>query len=426
MDNNFGTFWADWQKANEAMLNFWKQGMTPKSADAPKPEQKAEGAKAAVADWLQQQEKALGLYQQWLDFWRTAAAGGVNPENWQQLLQEMTAAWPKLAGQADNPWAKQWSQWLPEQSAPWPGDMSAFVGLIPDQAAREAMGRTMKSLNVFGALLAFWSELAGNMPAKANAAAWDQFVKNAIDNYGKVSETFAQTLFPPEMKDMLATPREMWGTWHTILFDFAKPWLEGQGTLQQKLLAALKGDRAAYADFLREWRACYDQTAGRLAQFPQLGGGKEAVDKWFAIVNAYVRFNVALQGFNEEIARIGAATTEKLAGQVADLTAAGKAPTFREFFKLWSTTNENAYLELFKTEQFGKMMSETVNAAIEFKNGCDELLRYQFSWLPFPSQQETDSLAKAIYELRRTVGDQAREIRALAEKLDRLQGGADK
>jgi len=92
--------------------------------------------------------------------------------------------------------------------------------------------------------------------------------------------------------------------------------------------------------------------------------------------------------------------------------------TFMEFYKLWSSVNEQAFQELFVTEAFEKIMNETVSAGSKFKVLFDDFLQDALSFLPFPSRREIDSVEKEIYELRKKVKAQEKEIKQLKEKIE--------
>jgi predicted nucleic acid-binding Zn-ribbon protein len=93
---------------------------------------------------------------------------------------------------------------------------------------------------------------------------------------------------------------------------------------------------------------------------------------------------------------------------------ANQPKTFREFYQYWWTKNEDAYQNLFKTEEFSKLLGQVSEASFEFKKSFDQFLEQQLKLLPIPTKTDLDSLYKTVYELKK-------QVRAMAKKLSDLE-----
>ncbi|MDR1514033.1 MAG: hypothetical protein LBS56_11260, partial [Propionibacteriaceae bacterium] len=88
--------------------------------------------------------------------------------------------------------------------------------------------------------------------------------------------------------------------------------------------------------------------------------------------------------------------------------------TFLEFYKLWSDFNEKAFLDLFASDGFERVMNDTVSAGSRLKILYDDFLQDALEPLPFPNRREMDSVEEELYKLRNKVKGLEKQVKALA------------
>jgi hypothetical protein len=91
--------------------------------------------------------------------------------------------------------------------------------------------------------------------------------------------------------------------------------------------------------------------------------------------------------------------------------------TARDIYKLWITTNEDAFFELFRKPEFSKAMGEVLNLGLRLKKRLNELNADFCAAMSIPSNRDFDAVAKAVQELRRTVRRQQKTIEALQRQI---------
>ena len=92
--------------------------------------------------------------------------------------------------------------------------------------------------------------------------------------------------------------------------------------------------------------------------------------------------------------------------------------TLREIYKIWWTTNEDAFFELFKRHDFNHAMAEVLNYGLRLKKRLDGFTAEWCKVLSIPSNTEFDEVAMSIQELRRRVRMQQKAIEELQQKLE--------
>lgn len=428
LNEQLTNMWGEWQKAQDNMFDMWKKTLTGFV-----PEQKEGEATTAnlSQEWVGQQTKMLDMYKDWLALYQPDKITSLMPKDWLQTPEKAMDAW------------KQWTSNLQLDKLPavykpeefqaavtkMYGDlystsaanMSDFLKYIPTTVGKEAFDRVMQSSNVYGTLYSFWNDMMSRIPGKADSAALKQWNDHVMQNYGKVLGSFAQSFLPEQIRSLLTNPFENASMAQQAFTDFFRPWMEESTVLQKNFLLALKGDRTAYIEFLREWNNLFQNSYGKLFHFPVIGSNRQIVEKMLKNVDSYIQYLVSVNEFNGSLSRIGMEVMEKLTNKISALAAEGKAPqTFKEFYKLWWKTNEEAYLELFKTETFSKMLNQTIDSGMRFKKGFDDTIQDLMAELPIPTRREMDSLEKTVYTLRKTVKSQAKLITELTEKVESL------
>ena len=87
--------------------------------------------------------------------------------------------------------------------------------------------------------------------------------------------------------------------------------------------------------------------------------------------------------------------------------------TFREFYKIWWTINEDTYQELFVSPEFIGLMQEVLRRGLVLRQRTDKLSAESLSTLNIPTKDDMDEIYKAIYDLRKEVRWQRRGLHEL-------------
>jgi len=418
MKESFNKMWSEWVSYNENMLEMWK-----KMAKFPyAPTNKEKEILPEAENWLEQQETMLSFYKQWFD----------NVKEIMKLYQpeEIAKMLPKGWAESSEKWINYWkdvfNQMEPFGSQPFNQFQSLmnkiYKDFFPNMSVKDTFERLMGTLDVYTKLHSFWLEFIKKMPTKENQEAWEKFMKETFKSYAGINEIFSQSFIPDQVKRMMVIPMDNLKTIQAEIIKFYRPWLEEGGELQKKLFLALQGDRDALMEFQSEWRKLFEKTFSKFAHIPAIGSNREIIEKNMKSLEHFTNYLLTLNEFLSSLNQIGMSNMEKLLVKMSELIEDGKAPaSFKDFYKLWSKTNEEAYLELFSTESFAKMLAETIDAGLRFKKVFNDMLQDQMSALPIPTRREIDVLEKNFYLLKKQVKAQARMIEELQDRVEELE-----
>ncbi|KOA18135.1 poly(R)-hydroxyalkanoic acid synthase subunit [Clostridium homopropionicum DSM 5847] len=449
MKENMNNLWAGWQKMNDNMVELWNKSVSsfqPKTAQMEK--ENGNLLSNLSEEIIKQQEstqefykKLFEVYAEWAKnyspekltemFPKNLSEGTekfkelFNTEKYMDLFKQMTTfdKIPNIFPLSDS------KDIVAKISKQWYDSMQILTQFIPNSSIRESFDKAMNSYNLYSNLYNFWSDIVGTMPSKQNSEAWDTFMKSVMDNYKKLSSNFAQSFLPEELRAFITNPIEDMPVYQQTLLNFFRPWVEDSGDLQKNLMLALKGDKVAYTNFLKEWGELYKNSYSKILNMPMVGSNRVMIEKALKNLDAFIQYFINLNEFATILNNLSIESMEKLVSQLGELSSENKVPeSFMEFFKLWSNTNEKAFEELFATESFSKLMNDTVNAGYKFKIGLDDLIQDQLSLLPIPNRREINSVEKTVYELRKKIKTQSKQIEELRDKFEAFssKGGASK
>ncbi|MBS4032051.1 MAG: hypothetical protein KGZ63_11635 [Clostridiales bacterium] len=304
-----------------------------------------------------------------------------------------------------------------------------FLKWVPNSVGKDTMEKMVQAGDVYTKLYSFWSNMAANMPGQGEVEKWQDFGKTMIQNYNQVLDGFFGVNLPDPVKMMMKSPGEVCGLYQQTCMSLADPWLESSDELKELFAKALKGDRDAYSDFMRIWYETYAETTGKALNMPMFGLSRESVEKMMKGLDSYIKFITASNKFSTSLYTVGYNVMENLMKNVAQMAEKGDAPeSFKDFYKMWWQTNEQAYFELFQSEDFSRMMGDVVDAWLSFKKQNDDVLvEIISSNLPIPTDREMDSLAKSVQQLKRNMWEQTKKIKELQEKIEELtaKGGGE-
>lgn len=428
--------WSGWQQINSDMLNFWNKSF---SSFQPKPAETETETPNLLSklteEILNQQQTAqdiykkfFDLYGEWSKTYNIENLSKVLPKELNNITQEMNKVFKESLNFNNIPnlfSLENSMNTISGLSKQWYDNMQNFTKLIPNSSAKDTFERLTKSFNIYNNLYSFWSDLVAAIPNKDDSTAWNQFISTAVENYKQVAENFTQSFLPEDLKTFIINPLENLPVYQQTMANFFGPWLQDSNDMRKNFMLALKGDSSAYIDFLNNWNTLYQDSYSKALNMPMIGSNRVIMEKCLKNLDSFIKYCVHVNEFLATIVNISVTNMENLMKSLSDLLKEDKAPkSFMEFFKLWSSTNEKAFENLFATESFSKLMNDTVNAGYEFKIGLDELIQEQLAVLPIPNRKEINSVEKTVYELRKQVKKQNKEINALKEKIETLKGGA--
>lgn len=395
--------WDSWRQYQERLMDTWNSSVSALWSDG------SDGEKGTKT------EKDRAMWQQW---WKVQ-------ENyykaWQDSIKNFQADKSLLNPLADSSKipVQMYQDWLKAIQ----NSLGLYTSLVPDPVARDAMDKMARSFNMYSSLALFWDNFFNNGTVggeKENGPA--ATIKKWQENYFKVLTEYFTFGLPEGFADIVKKSGEIAVIYQQNLTDLFKPWIASSPDLQEQFFHVLSGDREAWLTFLKNWQKIYQQSYGKLLNIPGIGPTGNLAGKMLASFDSYVQYVSSLNGFLAGIYKTGFDAMEGLSRKMDELRAQSKAPaSFKEFYDLWWRNNEETYLQLFKTESFGRMFSEMVDAGARLKKRFNDVMASVLSLWPIATQKDMDSVYKSIYQLKKDHRSEARKTEELLDRLKRLE-----
>ena len=308
----------------------------------------------------------------------------------------------------ENPMGQFYNQWQEYFKT-----MSSF---IPNKDARDSFHRFMNSYQLFNGLQSYWDTFIKSMPT--DFTDMESFSKQMLKYYEEMMDTFMQPFMPEQLRSFLVSPFENIGTMQHLISDFFKPLLENSATMQTQLSQAMSGDKEAYMEFLESWKEMYKNSMAKIINMPAIGSNRVTVEKMMKFLDGYVDFVSEVNEYSLLVSNMLTETMEKLLKHLSELHTEGKQPqTFMEFYNIWSQFNERAFETVFSTDEFAKVMNDAVASGSKLKSMFDDLAQDMLAYLPLPNRRDFDSVCEEVFQLRKRVKEQEKELAALKKQV---------
>ncbi len=352
--------------------------------------------------------KMFEFQSQMFDFWKKSFFPGSSPEKAQNGDTKPAAT--KALEQYFNMFTDFYNQW-------WKSSGELF-SLNPPGAgtAQQTWQKMLHSNEIYFNIFRFWQDLVAKL-ADGQTSQTSDFVRRWQDQYTKMLMTnFVPGFLPESLQSFFKEPRQIFQMYANTAGKLFNPWEDTFGEMQAMLLKSLSGNKDAYLDFIKSWQKNYENTFAKLLRAPNIGMTRELADKLTENMDKFMDYLNVLSEFSATIYRVGTESMETLLKKYQEMMEQDSQPkTFREFYELWWKTSEDAYQQLFGTEDFAKLLSQVVDAGVVFKKNQDLLMEEFLKQMPVPLKSEMNDLYKTLYDLKKEVRNLKRRITSLEE-----------
>lgn len=229
---------------------------------------------------------------------------------------------------------------------------------------------------------------------------WQAFF-SLMSEPGTVDAVYKGIKAPSET--ILKMAQAGWGGY----FHLYQQWLEGD-----------PGEGPVVADYAIEsmdqdiFKICteiYESDFRQLLNLPQLGGTYFSQEGINQAMDRFGQFQSAMAEFIYLLYLPLKKSLRAMPGEPEEREE-GKGPEdFKEYYKRWLRLLEGHYMNLFKSPEYIRTMSHTLNALEDFTVAKQELVAEALVALPLPSNQDLDEVYREIYLLRKTVKELAKK-----------------
>ena len=335
------------------------------------------------------------LWNNWMDMAKKGMESGV-------------AAGPGIAPGAA--WGDWYQKWLKSVQEAW-GITSPGDGL-----GATVYNRVMNAANVYTDIMNFWIKaMAPLAKLEPGVPLTEEKIKELYDGWVKDYQGVMDMLwgqFPSQdVQELAKSWKSATDAYAAYTWNFMSPVFRNMEAMPDMMKRAATGEGGAVAEAAGLfWKNYYD-TVGKALRAPTLGYWREFTERQDKAVDAYIAFNSALAQYYALLYSTGSQTGEKIFKKLAEFKDKEMTPqTYREFYRIWWTINEEAYHDLFMSEEFAKLFQEVVTQGMHFKKWSDDLWDQYIKFTNLPSKSDMDEIYKAIYDLKKELRKQKRMI----------------
>lgn len=361
----------------------------------------------------EQTQKLIDMASRWSDWqrdlWEKWVTTTINETEAAQSLGQGNTVLDMLTA-----WQQTWSKAF----------LEPFLGKEPlEGLGATVYKRLLDASTVYNNLLTFWARSTmllaqltpGTVPTTEELKEiYDQWVKEYQSVMGSLWGAYPSTDAKKTAKAYQgATAASAESGWRLM-----EPLLKNLEQLPEILAKITRGDAGASIELTGLLRKNYELTLGKALRAPFMGYAREFVERVNQTLDAYVHYNVALAQYFAPFYQSGMHAAEKVFQRLSEFKDKEITPeTFREFYRIWWTINEDVYYQMFGSEEFTKLLGEVLRQGLLFKKQLDDLSDQIVQFTNLPTKQDMDEIYKTIYDLRKEVRWQRRAIRDLEQRL---------
>jgi len=169
------------------------------------------------------------------------------------------------------------------------------------------------------------------------------------------------------------------------------------------------------------WTEAYAKTIGYLYPVSARGIPFEFREQTKRVVDAQMRFLKSLALFHEQMVETARKGLEKVIATIATLEEKDlTADVYKRFCNTWVTTHEKAFEDLFKSDTFSQVVTDTVQSALVAKTNMDALVEENLCKWNIPNRKHLDNLHEDVASIKKHVRRLEKEIQGLRQLVEQL------
>jgi hypothetical protein len=314
----------------------------------------------------------------------------LNPQNSNNGLQDFYSSWFKAA---------------------W--DSLSSHTTSDERVIKDGLAKVLGSTNAYLKLYEMWLPLLKACSDKTlNPDAYQALI-DPTRHKELLDKVFG---FDPEATKLMLEQASKLLALYTGSFESAsKPWADAANASLGVFPNIAEGHPEAVLKIFHSLFTAFENTAGRAFHVPPVGKDREKVElllRGFDDLSVYAAKNTEYQHM---VYSTGLVAMEKVIVKLADKVQSGEEiKQFDEFFDIWVDVNEQAYFQLFQTEDFSRLQAELLDAGLNVRQHFFKIMEMQFYDLPLVLRSEMDDLYKTVYDLKRKVRTLEQQVKETA------------
>ncbi len=247
---------------------------------------------------------------------------------------------------------------------------------------------------------------------------YNQFLEISMSVYRELLDSLFGPLMPGYFKEYLGKIYEISFLVPANSTSLFAPWFQAMVTSMEIMPDVVRGDSKALEEINEVWWNAYSNTVGKLMRGSLLGMFRERMERVLKVFDGFIQYALSYTDFFAELERAAATSMERFSMKIVEL----EDPDFYTFYKTWLETSEETFIELFRSDKFGKLLNSLNTYSMKFKMALDNFLEDMLKELPIPVRSEMDRLYKTIYDMRLEIKRLAKAFKTLENKISSKEG----
>lgn len=261
---------------------------------------------------------------------------------------------------------------------------------------------------IWGGMLRFWFPESGAPASKPEDGEAGRHTHASVEAALKNWQAVSAAMTAPESMEALFKGV---GAMPEMVAKLARTSLDSYLEMQAKSLERIGKlgehvDAYTFAEIdqslFQAWTEIYEKEFSRFFQVPKLGLVREYQERISRSMDAYNRYQAALNEFLRLLALPISRSFTVLQDQLGTMAEEGKLPEdSRAYYEMWVKVLEGHYMTLFQTPEYGEALSKTLNSLSAYQTARNAVIEDMLAGLPIPTRTEIDALYEEIHRLKR-------------------------
>ena len=302
--------------------------------------------------------------------------------------------------------ANQWRELAAQGLKGWTSDTEQVVKDVAERllSTQDAMMRFLE-LSVSA-----WKAMT---PKVESGEDWQTLLRNYADQLRQELVQFPQGGGAQDMGKLWRLYLEQWQK-------LGQPWAESLQRTPRHFGQAATGDGLALMELTNLYWDAYERTFGRLLESPSLGHTRELNQDLLKGFNTWLDFRRASFDYQVVLAETWAKSFEQFMRKLISLSEKGEpVENLRQLLFLWFDMIDEAFLEVFRSEDYIRLQGQLVNTAMAYRLAELDIVEAFLKTSHVPTRRELDEAYRRIYDLRKEMKELKKALREVKEELSK-------
>lgn len=333
------------------------------------------------SQWMNAQQNAM---KQFMD---NAKAFSVPFNNTNDVFANVRNAQEQMMQQT-NTWMNQWT-------APF----TAMSKNINDGTARDAYQNMLNMSNTYFKMYEVWAPMYKQMTANTFNAEQFKELFNTEKFKTLLDKSFEFTS-PVQLKELYT----QFNNWFEVINNYNRHAFQSvSGSMPQQMQQLMPflmfGNTAGNTNDIAGF---YQRAMNPLVRLFAPGKESEMNELYSELLTKIGTYGNKLNELQYLLYNTGTKNFETFAFEsYEDVKKGADLSNFQQVFQNWVSKNEEAFLSLYRTEEYSKLQGELLDLGLEIKGIFEKIAESALQPLPVMLRSEADELHKTIYDLKK-------------------------